>query len=1203
MKLYLRALLLGLLLLAITGWLAYKNYPVSETKDTIRIAFVGPLSGQNASQGNFLVKAVQLYLDQVNLAGGIGGRQMVLDKYDDENKNSIAAERAKEIARSNAVAVIGHYYSGTSGAGGEVYKQYGIPAITPSATGVAITQSNEWYFRTVFNDDLQGRFLANYLKKVLQKNNVVVIRHDGVSGSYGKGLTDVFQETAKTLGMEVKQYLFEGFAKGTASEKLESSLNQIQAAINEIKAQHPDTFIFLPMFAHEGVEVVRAIKDSNLKNPIIVPAAFISDFADQFKDFPKEKMSPGYYADDIYISSPLIFDTANSQAQKFKEDYRKKYQEDADVRTAFAYDAAMLLIKAIEEKHVHGKLSTLQEDRQKIRDYLASLNDIKDAIEGTTGFNYFDNRGNAQKPVVVGQFKNRNVISALTQLQPLRNFNEISNLENAVKDGSVLEIDNRYMYKTNVVYVGVKINEISELDIKNLNYMFDFSLWFRFSEDINPENIQFYNAVDAIQLKPKHEEYGNSSTVNQNQAPPNYQNYVNNPPAPATPSVDKDGNEVVKTNYVGSLKPNIFYPTVELTDQMSYRLYSIKGRFKIDFKPGAVDFTQHLLGVSFRHRNLTRNNLIFVTDFLGMGFAEKDKQIEELRKSQKFSNDWIISNLYFFQEVGKEYSLGNPKYLNATDGKVDYSQFNMSIFLANNKFSIRRTLSAAIADDILLFSAIVTTVLTLGFNNRVLLYFPKLLWFLYAVFSVLLLLSSEVSLLSLLQANISNNKYLELVIEIYDILWWVVPAVLLKLLIDLFVWMPIEQRTNRKIPRIGRKFISFSIYLMTSFAIMGFVYDQKLTSLLATSGVIAMIVGLAIQINISNIFSGIAINIEQPFRVGDWVSIGAFEEGKVIDITWRSTRIMSRAGSILSIPNSLASESPIHNFDYPDDSFWLRFTVHIHPSHPPQRIQKIIKDAVLSSHVVQKVPEPYVIFRGVNEWSASYLVYCSVRDYTWKLIHEEVVWLRIWTHLNRAGITPSIQQQEIYLFKGVKERGEEVATKPITVLEEVEIFRPLSREAKNYLSERMKTHHLPLGSIVVRQGDQGSSLFIIVEGVVSVKVQGKESSESVEVARLGAGNFFGEMALLTGEERTATVTAITDVFLFEITKDDIAGLIGKQPEVSDMITKILTQRQLMNKSQMNSQRDVKMEEEALYKRFREKVENFFSLGNRQHHKN
>ncbi|MEZ5673227.1 MAG: ABC transporter substrate-binding protein [Thiotrichaceae bacterium] len=1034
---------MGLLLLAIIGWLAYKNYPVSDAKDSIRIAFVGPLSGSLASEGNFLVKAVELYLDNINSKGGVGGKQIVLDKYDDQNDSKIAPERAREIAQSNAVAVIGHYYSGPSIAGGQVYKQYGIPAITPSATSVELTQANEWYFRTVFNDELQGRFLANYLKKVLQKNSVVIMQH---SGAYGKSLAKVFQSTAQDLGMTVKQYSFDAFGKDTPSEKLEPSLNQIQAAVNEIKVQNPDTFIFLAMFAPEGVRVVRALKDSNLKNPVIVPAAFASGFVDQFGGFAKEKMSPGYYADDIYISSQLIFDTANSQAQKFQEDYHKKYNENADVRAAFAYDAAMLLIKAIEEKNIQGKLSTLQEDRQKIRDYLSSLQDIKDAVEGTTGFNYFDDHGNAQKPVVIGQFKGHNVISALTQLQPLRNFNEISNLDTAIKDGSVLEMDNRYMYKTNVVYVGIKINEISELDIKNLNYMFDFNLWFRFSEDINPENIQFYNAVDAIQLKPRHEEYGNNSTAVQQST------QTQGEQSAETNKDNKDSNGT-KTSYVSSLKPHIFFPTVELTDQMSYRLYSIKGRFRIDFKPSVVDFTQHLLGVSFRHRNLTRNNLIFVTDLLGMGFAEKDKQLDELRKSQKFSTDWIISNLYFYQEVGKEYSLGNPKYLNATDGKVDYSQFNMSIFLANNKFSMRRTMSAAVADDILLFSAVVTIILTLGFNNRILRYFPKLLWFLYTVFSIMLLLSSEVSLLSLLQERVSNSKYLELVIQVFDILWWVVPAILLQLLVDLFVWTPIEQRTNRKIPRIGRRFISFSIYLMTSFAIMGFVYDQKLTSLLATSGVIAMIVGLAIQINISNIFSGIAINIEQPFRVGDWISIGTFEEGKVIDITWRSTRIMSRAGSILSIPNSLASESPIHNFDYPDDSFWLRFTVHVHPSHPPQRVQKIIKDAVLSSHVVQKVPEPYVIFRGVNEWSAGYLVYCSVRDYTWKLIHEEAVWLRIWVHLNRAGITPAIQQQDIYLFRSVK-RGEEVATKPIIVLEEVEIFRPLSREAKTYLMKR-----------------------------------------------------------------------------------------------------------------------------------------------------
>jgi branched-chain amino acid transport system substrate-binding protein len=330
--------------------------------------------------------------------------------------------------------------------------------------------------------------------------------------------------------------------------------------------------------------------------------------------------------------------------------------------------------------------------------------------------------------------------------------------------------------------------------------------------------------------------------------------------------------------------------------------------------------------------------------------------------------------------------------------------------------------------------------------------------------------------------------------------------------------------------------------------------------------------------------------------VGDWVTIGKFDEGRVVDITWRTTRIHTRAGCILSIPNSVASESPIHNFDYPDDSFWISFIVHIHPAHPPDRVQKIIRDAVLSTEVVLKEPDPYVIFTGISTWSADYLVYCAVRDYTWRLLHEEAIWTRIWVHLNRAGIAPAIQRQEIHLFKGVKERGEEVATKPRTVLEEVDIFRPFSDSAKNYLSERMQLQRIGEGEVIVRQGEMGDSLFILVEGVVGVRVQAQHG-EPIEVARLGAGNFFGEMALLTGEERTATVVAVTNTLLFEITKENIAGLMSQQPEVSELISKILTERQIMTQSQIHVQRDTPIEEEAIYKRFRERIESFFGLRN------
>jgi branched-chain amino acid transport system substrate-binding protein len=204
------------------------------------------------------------------------------------------------------------------------------------------------------------------------------------------------------------------------------------------------------------------------------------------------------------------------------------------------------------------------------------------------------------------------------------------------------------------------------------------------------------------------------------------------------------------------------------------------------------------------------------------------------------------------------------------------------------------------------------------------------------------------------------------------------------------------------------------------------------------------------------------------------------------------------------------------------------------------------------------------------------------------------VWRRIWIHLDRAGISPAIQRQEIHLFKGVKERGEKTATDPLTLLKEIDIFRPFSEEAKSYLSRCIRSHHFAPNKEIVKQGQPGDSLFIIVEGVVGIRKN--KGTDSVEVARLGAGNFFGEMALLTGEERGATVVSLTETYLFEITKEDIASLMAAQPEVSELIIKILKEREKATSSRMNEKsKDTNQghtDQVSLLKR----IEKFFSLG-------
>ena len=444
----------------------------------------------------------------------------------------------------------------------------------------------------------------------------------------------------------------------------------------------------------------------------------------------------------------------------------------------------------------------------------------------------------------------------------------------------------------------------------------------------------------------------------------------------------------------------------------------------------------------------------------------------------------------------------------------------------------------------------------------------------------------------------TTTYQLKNLITTFDVLWWITPAFILNLFVKRFLWIPLEERTGRTIPNVVRLFVAAVIYMLAGFGIIAFVYEQPLTSLLATSGVVAMIIGLAIQVNISNVFSGIVINLERPFRVDDWVKIQsakALTEGKVVDITWRTTRILTKDGYILSVPNSAASEAVVHNYNYPDEPCKASLNIRIDYTHSPEKVEKILLDALLSTEGILSDPAPTAFFDGFSDWAADYSVSFYVSNYAQKDDYDKKVWKRIWVHLRRAGIVPAVQRQEVHTFQGVKERGREEAVKPMALLQEIDVFTAFSDEHKAYLSEKMRCHHFSAGEIIFKQSEAGNSLFIIAEGVVSIYVQ-LENDQTLEVARLGAGNFFGEIAVLTGKERTAAVIALTKTALFEIVKADILPLMQEQPQVAQLISTVLIQRQQMTESQMKLQHESFVDKEDIYQRILRGIWNFFGLG-------
>ena len=1108
-----RRMIVAIGLLALFGVAGAACGLLGADEDAIHIALVGPISGGNPSVGKAFRQGIDLYLESVNTAGGIGGKRVVLDVYDDQNNPERAKAQAEQVVRDNrAAAVIGHHYSSCSIRAGEVYKARHIPAISPASTNVKITQDNPWYFRTIFNDNSQGRFLATYANKVFGYETASIIHEDQEYGGY---LAQVFEETCNAMGVEVR-YKW-GFEMN--DPYLDQSLVQI---VNELQYKTDAGVIFLATHAPEGAKLIRLMKDSLVENPIMAPDAFSSEaFQSAFKDMPKERTNPGFYTDGMFVTTPLIFDTTNEKGLQFKESYLTAYGEEPGWHAAFAYDSAMLIVEAMRRSGAADEDASIAELRERIRDALGDMTNPYEAIEGVTGYTYFDRNGDSQKPIFIGVYRKQNIVSALIQFRAISNLNEVPNFDKAVEDGRILIFDGRYSYKVNLIYTGIKINEISELDPKTFNANLDFYLWFRYRGGIDLQNIEFLNALEPIQLgEPAHEKE---------------------------------------------------------TDGQVYRLYHVKGRFRADFLPSQHIFGQHILGFSFRPRGLDRNSLIFVKDVLGMRLRKGQSPGEKLRQSgvMKSVEEWRIGRVWFYQDIAEKDSLGDPNYLNLPDGTLEYSRFNVGIRIKPDTFSIRRIIPRVWGAYLLGISTIVAIFLSLSVRGRVIRPLPNLrphdktVWIFQIVFAIVWLLSAESYLLHQL-SHALNQTYFEAVVLSFDVLWWLVTAHFLSTGLERFLWEPIEERSGRDIPHIVRNLVTLMIYMMALFAIVAFVFDQRLTSLLATSGVIAMIVGLAVQINIANIFSGIAINLERPFRIDDWVKIGRFTEGKVVDVNWRATRLLTRDSTILTIPNSQASESSIENFSYPSDAYFKYFTVHVDASHEPDRVKKVLLDAALATDGVLDNPPPGTRFLGLtNEmtgpseaWAANYLISVFVRDYGQKFAHNEMIWLNVWKHLHHAGIRLITERREIQMsLKGQKEKVPLV----MSILQGLEIFEPFSDEDRYDLSQRMKRRRIKKGDAVVHQGEEGDSLFIIAEGVLGIwaAIEGKQD---VEVARLGAGDFFGEMALLTGEPRTATVVAVADSILYEITKEDISPLMAKQPEISWALSNVLVRRKQATES-------------------------------------
>lgn len=419
--------------------------------------------------------------------------------------------------------------------------------------------------------------------------------------------------------------------------------------------------------------------------------------------------------------------------------------------------------------------------------------------------------------------------------------------------------------------------------------------------------------------------------------------------------------------------------------------------------------------------------------------------------------------------------------------------------------------------------------------------------------------------------------------------------------LSIFFWdFYLFKRHKRQVPGLLRSVVTVLVLIAAILLIARFIFNLQLSGLLVASSVTAAILVFALQDFLSGLIAGITLSIEPPFQVGDWVMIGN-KEGEVVDINWRATTLQTLDQTYLVIPNSIISKDQIVNFYRPTRLHALLLHIGIEYGAPPTLIKDTLIECALESRGVLATPRPISRLIEFGDFAITYELKFFIENHSvYRDIQDEVM-TRIWYNFRRKGIRIPFPIRDVFIHE-VRERRElieEANRKRVEgFLRRVNVFEPLDDRYIETLASSGRHWFFGKGERVVKQGETGSSLFLILEGEASVHIKTSDNGSEIRVGRLVAGDFFGEKSLLTGEPRSASVVAETDLEVVEIEKADLLPILEGNPGIMEELSRRLAERQLINEGFFKEGK--KAEEVAVARtryasRFLQSMKTFFGL--------
>ncbi|KAF2391576.1 mechanosensitive ion channel family protein [Pseudomonas frederiksbergensis] len=387
----------------------------------------------------------------------------------------------------------------------------------------------------------------------------------------------------------------------------------------------------------------------------------------------------------------------------------------------------------------------------------------------------------------------------------------------------------------------------------------------------------------------------------------------------------------------------------------------------------------------------------------------------------------------------------------------------------------------------------------------------------------------------------ADDRVAQLGATALGIIWWLYAARVLTEVIGLVLM--------RRIGHSGRLLqdvIGALVFLVAIVAAAGYVLELPVKGLLATSGVVAIVVGLALQSTLSDVFSGIVLNTTKPYQVDDFVVIDGVE-GKVLDIDWRATHLLTSAGTMAVVPNSVAAKAKIVNLSRPSNMHGVSISIQV-PNHiRPRRVLDALDRTLQGSSTLLLNPAPKAVLKEAGETMSIYVASGFIAELSKKGDVRNQLFDLAHRHLEAAGISRQLD--------GVIEPS----TRARALLDEVKIFRSLSEDERDRLAQAMVPQQYTAGQVVLELNEVPDSLFVIATGVVSATVP--DGTGQTEAGRMGPSEVMGEQSILTDTPSQASFTALTSCIIYRIDKSLTRDCMAQRGEVGRALNKLQAVRQ------------------------------------------